>query len=194
MTFYQFARGICLFYLKIVRGFKVEGLENLPQQGPVIVVANHVSYMDPVAIGCALNRQVHYLAKEELFSLPVLGWIISHLGTFPVKRGSGDRGAIRACLEVLQTGECFGIFPEGTRNKGRILMPFKSGAALLAAKTGAPLLPIALLGTKGFSAKITVRIGPTINYPPQPDTGAGKTGLDDFSQQLRTAVEKLLRR
>ncbi|WP_227764193.1 lysophospholipid acyltransferase family protein [Zhaonella formicivorans] len=193
MTFYEFARGLCRIYLKTFRRWQVEGAENLPSKGPVILAANHVSYLDPVALGCAFDRQVHFLAKEELFRIPLLGWIIDHLGAFPVKRGAGDRGAIRASLEILHNGGCFGIFPEGGRNKtSQLLLPFKAGAAMLAAKSGAPVLPVALIGTSGFSGKVIVRVGKPISFPIEADGRAGKEELENFSREIVTAITEML--
>lgn len=194
MTFYQFARSLCRLYLKIFRGFKVEGLEKMPKTGPVILAANHISYMDPVAIGCAIERPIRFLAKEELFRIPLFNTLIRALGAFPVKRGSGDRGALRASLEILEQGNCFGIFPEGQRNRThQLLLPLKPGAAMLAAKTKAVVVPIALKGTKGWVDKITVRIGEPLSFPPSEKNRPSKEELNDFNQSLYRAIEEMLR-
>lgn len=193
MTFYQIARSLCRLYLKIFRGFKVEGLEKVPRTGPVILAANHISYMDPVAMGCALERPIRFLAKEELFRIPLLSPLIRGLGAFPVKRGTGDRGALRTSLEILNQGHCFGIFPEGQRNKTKQrLLPFKPGAAMLAAKSGAVVVPIALLGTKGWVGKITVRIGDPLRFPETEESRPSKEALENFSQDLHQAIGQML--
>lgn len=194
MAFYQFARSLCRLYLKIFRGFKVEGIEKVPPTGPVILAANHTSYMDPVALGCALERPIRFLAKEELFHIPLLSPLIKSLGAFPVKRGTGDRGALRTSLEILSQGHCFGIFPEGQRNRTKQpLLPFKPGAAMLAAKSGAVVVPVALLGTKGWFGRITVRIGDPLRFPQTEGSRPSKEELENFSQSLYQAIGQLLK-
>lgn len=192
MKFYSFARGLCRLYLKTFRRWEIEGEENIPSQGPVIIASNHISYLDPVVVGCAFNREISFLAKEELFEIPILRTIISNLNAFPVKRGSGDRGAIRAALELLAQGECFGIFPEGHRNRTQApLTPFKAGVALLAIKSGAPVLPVALDGTKGFFSRVRIKIGPPISME---DRGKklDKSKMAALTDQVETAVSLLL--
>lgn len=191
MDFYHFARMICRAYLKVFRCWRVEGSGNLPASGPVIIAANHVSNLDPVVVGCAFDRRVNYLAKEELFRVPVLSWIIRQLGAFPVKRGTGDRGAIRAALEVLEQGACFGIFPEGTRSKdGKIQEP-KLGVAMLAAKTGAPVLPVALLNTESALKPVIVRVGETIQPPWSAGSKVGKEEMEAFARQVMAEIKRL---
>jgi len=91
VNFYNFARAICRFYLKVFRHIEIEGQDNMPQEGPVIVASNHISFLDPVVVGCVFERQISFIAKEELFHIPILRAIIKGLHAFPVKRGSGDR-------------------------------------------------------------------------------------------------------
>ncbi len=124
---------------------RVFGVENVPMTGPLIVACNHVSYVDPVALGVALPRRVWYMAKVELFRIPILGPTIAALGAYPVDRGKGDVAAIRGSLRVLKEGKAIGIFPEGTRNVHGDL-PVQSGVALLASLAGAPVLPAFVRG------------------------------------------------
>lgn len=147
MTFYGFAKGLfrVLFRLK---GWNVEGAENLPQQGPVILAVNHVSMWDPILVGCGLERQVCYMAKEELFSVPLLGAAIKKLGAFPVKRSQSDTGAIRQALTILKEGRVLGLFPEGTRSKTGQMQKGLPGMVLLMEKAKAPIVPIRVYGTK----------------------------------------------
>ena len=90
MNFYNFARSICRFYLKLFRNIKIEGQDNMPQEGPVIVASNHISFLDPVVVGCAFDRHLNIISKEELFRIAILKAIIKGLHAFPVKRCSGD--------------------------------------------------------------------------------------------------------
>ena len=162
--FYKFAKTLLTVLLKVFYRMEVKGGEHLPPEGPVVCVANHASLIDPIVVGCSLKRQVSFLAKEELFRIPVLNWIIRALGAIPVKRGRGDRGAIRSALEVLKNRKVLGLFPEGTRYRDNTLHPLRPGAAMLALQTGACILPMLISGTYRMRflsfPKIKVAIGP----------------------------------
>ncbi|AFY39141.1 1-acyl-sn-glycerol-3-phosphate acyltransferase [[Leptolyngbya] sp. PCC 7376] len=152
----------------------VTGLENVPQKGGFIAVSNHASNFDPPILAATVCRPIAFMAKEELFRVPILKQIMLTYGAYPVRRGASDRSAIRAALASLEAGWGVGIFLQGTRTKdGRITSP-KSGAALIAAKAQVPLVPISLIGTEGIlkesslfprPAAITVRIGEAIAPP-----------------------------
>lgn len=132
---------------------RVYGRENLPANGGAILAANHASYIDPPLLGiAALPRVVRFMAKKSLFELPVLGRAIKALHAFPVDRDHADRGAITSALAVLQQGCLLGIFPQGTRVKD-VPLEFNQGVALLAEKSGAPVIPVALSGTEGVWTK-----------------------------------------
>ncbi|MFM6088419.1 MAG: lysophospholipid acyltransferase family protein, partial [Dolichospermum sp.] len=153
---------------------KIYGAENVPRNGAVIVVSNHASYFDPPIVSSCVRRPVAYMAKEELFKVPVLAQAIKLYGAYPVSRGTADRNAIRAALEYLDNGWAVGVFLEGTRTPdGRISDP-KRGAALLAAKAKAPFLPVCLWGSEQIlqpgsalprSVPLTIRIGQLIDAP-----------------------------
>ena len=126
----------------------VEGRENIPVKGAVIVAPNHKSNWDPPLIGVAFsNRVVHYMAKEELFKNPIAAWILTMFGTFPVKRGSGDGSAVMRAVRELRKGYPVGIFPEGTRIKREGLGRFHSGMASIAMIEGTDILPVAVVGS-----------------------------------------------
>jgi 1-acyl-sn-glycerol-3-phosphate acyltransferase len=153
---------------------RVYGVENVPRTDPLIVVSNHASYFDPPMLSCAVGRPVAYMAKEELFEIPVLKQAIALYGAYPVKRGSGDRGAIRAALNALQQGWAVGVFLEGTRTEDGLIHDPKLGAAMIAAKAGVPLLPVSLWGTENIfqsgsslpkNAQVTIRIGEILPPP-----------------------------
>jgi 1-acyl-sn-glycerol-3-phosphate acyltransferase len=124
----------------------VHGAHRVPATGPLIVACNHVSYFDPPALGVAMPRPIHYMAKVELFRMPVLGPLIERLNAFPVDRSRGDVAAIKRAVEVLRTGAAIGIFPEGTRNRRGDIKP-QYGVALLAALSEAPILPAYVAGS-----------------------------------------------
>jgi 1-acyl-sn-glycerol-3-phosphate acyltransferase len=157
---------------------RIYGAENVPKQGPLVVVSNHASDFDPPMLSNCVGRPVAYMAKEELFRIPVLKQAITLYGAYPVKRGSADRSAIRAALASLEQGWAAGVFITGTRTPdGRVTDP-KLGAALIAAKAQAPLLPVSLWGTHAIfhkgsaiphSVPVTVRIGEVIPAPQSTD-------------------------
>lgn len=126
---------------------KVSGLENVPSVGPGIVVANHMSNLDPGVIGTTINRRIRFMAKKELF-FPGFGQLLKLHGVFPVRRLEGDRGALRKAESVLASGELLGMFPEGTRSKTATMTPGQGGTAFIALRTRAPIIPVAITGTE----------------------------------------------
>lgn len=149
-------------------GFRVEGIENVPRRGPLIVAANHVSFADPPAVACAMPRPVRFMAQAGLFRPPLFGPLIRRLGAFPVHRGEPDKAAIRRAIELLDEGWALLIFPEGQRGDGKHLGEANRGVELLAKKSGAPILPVGIIGTRRWLPKgaklprptrITVRFG-----------------------------------
>ena len=129
-----------------------------------MLASNHVSYWDPVAIVCAIERQVYFMAKAELFNIPVVGYAVRVSGAFPVRREVTDYQALRTALRLLHQGEVVGIFPEGTRNKSEGMLQPHFGAAMLALKTGVPVVPIAVIGSRGVIGKLIVRIGRPLQF------------------------------
>jgi 1-acyl-sn-glycerol-3-phosphate acyltransferase len=175
---------------------RIYGAENVPRQGRLIVVSNHASDFDPPILSCCVRRPVAYMAKEELFQVPVLSQAIRLYGAYPVKRGSADRSAIRAAIASLEDGWAAGVFLQGTRTPdGRITEP-KLGAAMIAAKTQAPLLPVSLWGTHAIvkkgstvprSVPVTVRIGELID-PPKP---GDRDALEAITQQCAARINEM---
>lgn len=175
---------------------RIAGAENVPPTGPLIVVANHASDFDPPIVSSCVRRPVSYMAKEELFKVPGLGQAIRLYGAYPVKRGSADRSAIRAALTQLQSGWAIGVFLEGTRTPDARIHHPKLGAAMLAARVQAPLLPVSLWGTQAIVPKgaklphpvpITVRIGQAI-APPQ---SGDRAELEAVTQQCVEAIHAM---
>lgn len=188
---YIIARLICRIFLTLVGRWKIEGKEHMPLDGGVIVASNHVSYLDPVVVGCTFDRRISYLAKEELFANPVLAWVVRQLGAFPVKRGSGDRGAIRESIKLLTAGHAFGIFPEGTRSKTGQLQEGKPGAAMLAVKAQVPILPIGLKGTKQCR-NIRVKVGKPMYFPELWNEKVSKETMDEITGRIMTEIARLM--
>ena len=166
-------------------------------QGPLVVVANHGSHLDPPLLGHALGRPVAFMAKAELFRIPLLGPLIRACGAYPVKRGASDREAIRTATARLQEGWAIGVFLDGTRQPdGRVNHPMP-GAALLSARSGAPLLPVAILnshralGSRQFWPRL-VPIQLRIGTPIPPPTSRRRADLDATTEVLQKSINALL--
>lgn len=162
MTLYNFAKKLFRLQFRLM-GWKVQGADNMPKEGPVILVINHVSMWDPVVAASSVSRRVSFMAKEELFSIPILGKLFSKLGAFPVKRGQGDMNAIRQSLAILKGGGVLGLFPEGTRSRNGEIQKGLPGMVLLMEKSQASVVPLKVGGTvhmftKGWG-KIKVVVG-----------------------------------
>jgi len=188
--FYRFARAVCRAVLAVLRRWRVHGAENLPAAGGMVVVSNHLSYWDPVVVGCALKRQVYFMAKAELFAIPLLGPVIRALGAFPVRRQTTDRQAVKTALHLLARGELVGIFPEGTRSHSGELLKPHVGAAVLAYKAGVPVLPVALKGTRGVLGRVEVFIGEpfALRFASKP----AKRDLEEASDEVMKKIAGLL--
>ncbi len=165
--FYSVSRIVVRAILQLWNGLRVIDAQNVPPQGPVILACNHIAYLDPPALGCGLPRPVLYMAKTELFRIPVFGALIRALGAFPIDRSRGDVGAIKQAAALLRGGAVLGIFPEGTRNKDGKGKP-QLGIALLASRTGATVVPAYVSGTSQAKhrAKVTVVYGEPIRFEP----------------------------
>lgn len=176
--------------LLVLRRWEIRGAENLPATGGVVLVANHVSYWDPVAIICAFKRKIFFMAKAELFQIPLVGYAVRSSGAFPVRRDVTDRNAVRTALRLLQAGEAVGLFPEGTRSHtGEMLKPHL-GAAMIALKAGTPVVPVAVSGTRGMFGKIIVHVGNPIHF--EPVTKATKAELEGISDRIMDEIALLL--
>lgn len=145
---FRLVRAFLLVVAKLLVGLRIEGVDNVPREGGVLLVSNHVSNGDPVLVSIACPRPAHFMAKKELFAVPVLGWAMRKFGEFPVDRGNADRAAIRRSLATLEQGVVLGMFPEGTRSKSGALKPALAGAGLIALRGNAPIVPVAVIGSE----------------------------------------------
>jgi 1-acyl-sn-glycerol-3-phosphate acyltransferase len=157
---YRLAQFLSYSYLKCFHRFEVKGTENVPEKGGFILACNHLSYIDPPAVGCRIRRNLHYFARDSLFFWP-LGLLITKLNSIPVNRDQLDLGTLRKVLRVLKGGEPVLVFPEGTRSPDGTLQKSQKGLGLLVHKSGVPVLPARLDGSFEIlgKGKLFPRIG-----------------------------------
>ena len=195
---YQLVSQVIIFpiYKLLFRGILV-GRENIPKKGSFILVSNHGSLLDPPLLGHAVGRNISFMAKSDLFRIPLLGYIIKACGAYPVKRGIADKNTIKIACEKLSNNNSIGIFIDGTRQKdGRVNKP-KQGAALLAFKNQKMLLPVAIINSHRlvklrfcipFFTKIVIKVGKPID-PPQVSS---KDHLAIFTKSLQESINNML--
>ena len=193
MTLYRVVRGVVRPLLRLAWRLRVVGAERLPS-GPAIVVANHDSLADPFVLGAALERPLRYLSKQELWSNRLVGRAMDGLGGIPVARARGDVAAVAAAARALAEGSVVAIFPQGT-TLGPPDRPWQRGAARLALTTGAPLVPVAIVGAaSGLPpgkrlprlARVRVVIGePIVVEPAQPTIPATRALTDRLRREVR---------
>ena len=195
---YRLVSGLLVFPLfrGLFRG-STRGLEHVPMDGPLVVASNHGSHLDPPLLGHALGRPVAFMAKAELFAVPLLGAVIRACGAYPVRRGASDREAIRTATAKLEEGWATGVFLDGTRQaNGRVNNPLP-GAALLAARSGAPLLPVAIVNSHRAlsSGRLWPRLVPLqlrVGAPIPPPASRRRPDLDATTTLLQERINALL--
>jgi 1-acyl-sn-glycerol-3-phosphate acyltransferase len=183
-------------YKLVFKGHLI-GRDNIPQNDSFIMVSNHGSLLDPPLLGHALGRNISFMAKEELFKIPCLGFIIRACGAYPVKRGIADKNTIKTACNKLSNNNCIGIFIDGTRQKnGRVNKP-KQGAALLAFKNQKLLLPVAIVNSHRLIrfkfciplfSKIVIKVGKPI-LPPK---SSSRDDLNSVTINLQENINNLI--
>ena len=195
---YQFISKFLVFpiFKFLFRG-ELDGANNIPDHNSFIIVSNHGSLLDPPFLGHALGKKVSFMAKQELFNIPLLSQIIKACGAYPVKRGLVDKNSIIVASKKLFNNEIIGIFIDGTRQKNGFVNKPKNGAALIAAKTKKLLLPVAIVNShrlirfKFFIPvfnKVIIKIGKPINYP----LSTGKIDINKTTIKVKNEINFLI--
>lgn len=188
-TFYRIAKFVVYSVFKPLYRIEVIGIENIPKDGAVLLCSNHIDNFDPPMVGITTPRQVRFMAKEELFKIPILGMAIRNLGAFPVKRGFADRDAIRTGLKVLKNGEVLGIFPEGTRSKTGKLGKGLAGAGFFALRSDSVVIPSAIIGPYKPFRKVKVVYGKPIDFKNYRER---KISAEEATEVIMKEIQNLL--
>ncbi len=192
--FYSVVRSIARLLFVFLR-LKTEGMDNIPTSGAVIIAPNHVSNWDPIVVGIAMRRPVYFMAKAPLFKYSFSNYVFRKLNAFPVKAEYADRQAIKSALQVLKEGKVLGIFPQGTRSKSGDAKA-QAGIVMIALKSGAPIIPVACLGTGrffpcGWIHPLIVRAGKPI-YVDSKGQRIGSAGMEKISEEVMNKINDLL--
>ena len=150
---YSVFRNVVCWFTQAFTRMSIEGREHLPATGAYVLAPVHRSYIDTPITACVTRRRIRFMGKAEMWKYPMLGWLFSALGAFPVNRGTADREALVRCITVLGHGEPLVLFPEGERKDGPLVQPLFDGAAYVAARAGVPIVPIGI----GGSARVMPR-------------------------------------
>lgn len=191
MSLYRVIKTIVWFALKPFYRMKVEGRENIPKKGPLLICSNHISNLDPPVVGGAIRRDMFYIAKEELFENKWLGGLLRRSNVFPIKRGMSDRGALKKALNVLRKDKGLVIFPEGTRSKTGQLGEGLSGVGFFALRSDAVVLPCAIIGPYKIFKPVRIVFGKPINMEPFKEAKTDvKTTTAMIMDEIRQLIEK----
>jgi len=187
---YRVVRTSVDIIYRIVFRRRVEGLENLPRQGPVLLALNHQSFLDIPFVAGSTTRHVSFVARESLARSKPLAWLMRQCGAVLIQRGKPDRAALREMVAHLEAGDCVAVFPEGTRSSDGRLHPFRAGALLAARLAGAPIVPAAIRGTieawpRGARwprpRRVSLSFGPAVD-----------PSLPDALERVRAGIEERL--
>lgn len=200
---YWIGAALAAIVCRVFGRWTVIGRENIPATGGVLMCGNHTSYIDPPALGSASTRPVHFMAKEPLFRIPILGFLIKCVGAFPVRQHTADRAALKKAIELLKAGEVVGMFPEGTRNlTPDELMPPQPGVGMVVLGSGAPVLPVALIDTHKLLpphsalphfSRIKVIFGPPVPLDDLRDQH-GREAVEEVGRRIMAAIGELIRK
>lgn len=189
MNLYPFGKFLFSAILKPLYFIKVTGKENFPREGGVLLCTNHIDNLDPPVVGVTCPRTVHFMAKEELFNMPILKSVLPQVQAFPVKRGMSDRDAFRTALKLLRGGKVVGMFPEGTRSKDGKLGKGLAGAGFFALKGDAAVVPCAIIGPYRKFKRLHVIYGQPIDMTIYREN---KTSAEEVTAVIMNEIQTLL--
>jgi 1-acyl-sn-glycerol-3-phosphate acyltransferase len=197
MWLYHILQPVVRCLIRIYHRARVEGLDRVPAEGPLILVGNHLSLLDPFYIGAFFPRKIRFMAKKESFRHPVARFFLEHFRAFPVDRGKADLTSLKTAIGVLRDGEVLGMFPAGGRRETAPMRELKQGAAYLALKTGTPIVPVYIEGTDKSLPRdavwirphrIRIVVGECIEPPVK---GTGRHSEEQISEEILRAWRRM---
>lgn len=189
MSFYTFVCGLLRGLTKILYRVEVIGAENIPDEGNLIIISNHKSFLDPVFLVISVkNRRIVPIAKQELFKIPVVSWVIKKIDTIPVNRDNPSLSTFREVLNQINKGNVLGIFPEGTRCFGNEFLPAKPGVAMFAMKAKANVVPMSIISTFRLFSKVKIVIDKPIDLSEYHNRKVKKDEYPDIAQKCFDVV------
>lgn len=196
-VFYGFFWSLARYISKLIFRLKIINVDYIPEKGPFILAANHISYADPPILGSFVPREIHFMAKKELFRNKLFGALISRLNSHPVDRRGFDRKSINHSINLLQSGEGLLVFPEGTRSKNGEFLPARPGVGMIAKKSAVPIVPAYISGSNrllsGFPGR--VKSGVIFGRPIMPDDLAkyedNKDGYKNLAEEIMNRIKEL---
>ncbi|SFS59458.1 lysophospholipid acyltransferase family protein [Paenibacillus sp. 453mf] len=185
---YSICRGLLRFIYTVLFRLEAVGRENIPREGGVVLCCNHISNYDPPTLGIKIERKVRFMAKSELFDIPVLGPVLKAVGAFPVKRGGVSKESIKTALKILRDGQVLGIFPQGSRNNDGGIG--KKGAASFALRSGSAVVPAAIIGEYKLFRKMKIVYGKPVNLDEFKDDPSGDA-LERATEKIMSKIDEM---
>jgi 1-acyl-sn-glycerol-3-phosphate acyltransferase len=185
---YNVIRGIVSVFFHLFFRIEIKGLDNVPKSEGILVCPNHYTNWDPLLVGITFPRKVRFLAKHDVFKIPVIGYLLKKAGMIPVKRGEADINAIKTTIKALKENQAIGLFPEGTRIKGGELGKANPGVAMFSIKSGKSVLPVLVSGNYKLFSKLKVTVGEPINFN---EHKKDKMTNDDYLEISQIVMDKI---
>lgn len=185
--FYKVIRAILIFFIKPIMRVRVNGIENLPENNDYILCANHKSNWDPIFLAISIPNQIHFVAKKEITTWPIVGWIVKKLGVIPVERDGRDLASLKYSIKLLKEGKTLGIMPEGTRTKNIDRANIKDGVSFMALKAKVDIVPVEIISTFKPFRKTFVNI----HEPVRVDKYLGmktKVAMEEMTDEVFTKI------
>ncbi|WP_100398529.1 lysophospholipid acyltransferase family protein [Bacillus sp. FJAT-44742] len=189
MILYRIGKSLFTIFFSVVYRPKVIGKSNIPKEGPVVICSNHISNFDPPLIGTSIKRQINFMAKSELFDVKVLGPALDKIGVFPVKRGAGDRQALKLGIKYLKENRVLCLFPEGTRSKTGELGKGLAGAGFFALRSDAAVIPAVIIGPYKPFRRVKVVFGEPLDIQ---DLRENKGSAEQATERIMARIQSLL--
>lgn len=189
---YRFFRGFFRLLFTLLFRWEVKGTEYIPQEGPVVICCNHISNFDPPLLGSSIQRPIRFMAKEELFKVPILSFFIRSFGAFSVSRGGQDKRALKTALALLKNGEVLGIYPEGTRSKTGELGKAHSGAAFIALRGKAVVIPAAIVGPYRLFRPLRIVFGPPVDLQMYQGSKWNSEMMQEVTDKIMDRIQAIL--